>query len=162
MLLLRHALATLLDYGTHTHLTLWLHRLVNELPGPYWNHGKFASEQSNRISLPRIAAVPMRGLLRWGMPSYRITITIGTLRAGAQPPSVLPAAASAAGELTTVEASDIAIVSGMPRITVRFTADGAGFAKQVAGAVVSAVSALAEPLAATVTERVKGRWYVVR
>jgi len=34
VLLLRHALATLLDYGTHTHLTLWLHRVVNELPGP--------------------------------------------------------------------------------------------------------------------------------
>lgn len=135
---------------------------MNELPGPYWNHGKFASEQSNRISLPRNATWSMRGLLRWSMPSYRITITIGSLRAGVQPPSVLPMAVRAASELTTVEASDIAVVSGMPRITVRFTADDAQFAKQVAGAVISAVSILAEPVVSTITERVKSRWYVIR
>ena len=67
------------------------------------------------------------------MPSYRITITIGALRPGVEPPSVLPAAARAADELTTVEASDLGIVSGMPRIVVRFTADDAATA-QLAGA----------------------------
>lgn len=75
---------------------------------------------------------------------------------------MLPEAARAAGELTTVEASDLGIVSGMPRITVRFTADDSAFAQRVAGGVVSVVSSLAEPLATTVTQRVKGRWYVVR
>lgn len=96
------------------------------------------------------------------MPSYRITVTIGALRPGVEPPSVLPAAARAAAELTTVEASDLGIVSGMPRITVRFTADDAETAQSIAAHVVSVVSTLAEPLAATMTERVKGRWYVVR
>ena len=75
---------------------------------------------------------------------------------------MLPAAARAAAELTTVEASDLGIVSGMPRITVRFTGDDPAFAKRVAGHVVATVSSLAETLAATVTEGVKGRWYVVR
>lgn len=96
------------------------------------------------------------------MPSYRITITIGALRPGVEPPSVLPAAARAADELTTVEASDLGVVSGMPRIVVRFTADDAATAQTIARHVVTTVSTLAEPLAATVTERVKSRWYVVR
>ena len=96
------------------------------------------------------------------MPSYRITVTIGALRPGVRPESVLPSAARAAGELTTVEASDLAVVSGMPRIVVRFTADGTAPARTIGDHVVERLSTLAEPLAATVTERVKGRWYVVR
>jgi hypothetical protein len=96
------------------------------------------------------------------MPSYRVTVTIGALRQGIPPASVLPAAASAAGELTTVEASDLAIVSGMPRITVRFTADDAGSALRIGQQVVATTSSIAEALAWKVTERVKGRWYVVR
>ena len=96
------------------------------------------------------------------MPSFRVTVTIGALRPGTRPESVLPAAARAAGELTTVEASDLAIVSGMPRITVRFTADGAGSAMQIGEHVVASTSSLAEALAWKVTERVKGRWYLIR
>jgi hypothetical protein len=96
------------------------------------------------------------------MPSYRVTVTIGALRPGTRPESVLPAAARAAGELTTVEASDLAIVSGMPRITVRFTADDAGLAQRIGEHVVASTSSSAELLAWKVTERVKGRWYVVR
>lgn len=96
------------------------------------------------------------------MPSYRVTATIGALRPGVEPESVLPAAARSAGELTTVEASDLAIVSGMPRITVRFTADDAGHALRIGERVVASTSPSAEVLTWKVTERVKGRWYVVR
>ncbi len=96
------------------------------------------------------------------MPSYRITVTIGALRPGVEPPSVLPSAAHAAAELTTVEASDLGIVSGMPRITVRFTGDDPENARRIAAHVLTVVSSLAEPLATTVTERVKDRWLVVR
>jgi len=95
------------------------------------------------------------------MPSYRITVTIGALRPGVEPPSVLPSAARAAEELTTVEASDLGIVSGMPRITVRFTGDDPKSAHRIAQHVLEAVSTLAEPLASSVTERVKGRWLVI-
>lgn len=96
------------------------------------------------------------------MPSYRVTVTIGALRPGTRPESVLPAAARAAAESTTVEASDLAIVSGMPRITVRFTADDAGHALRIGEQVVASTSSIAETLAWKVTERIRGRWYVVR
>jgi hypothetical protein len=96
------------------------------------------------------------------MPSYRVTMTIGRLRAGTAPQAVLPEAVRAVGELTTVEASDVGIVSGMPRVIVRFTGDDSRHALGIGAHALAAVSTLAEPLATTVTERVGGRWYVVR
>ena len=96
------------------------------------------------------------------MPSYRITMTIGALKPGVAPDSVLPAAADAAREFCTVEAADVGIVAGMPRVTVRFTADDAELALQVGRHVVAVTGMAAEPLAWKVTERVGGRWYVVR
>ena len=96
------------------------------------------------------------------MPSYRVVLTIGALRGGIEPASVLPTARDAAAELANVESWDIGIVSGMPRITVRFTADTPGQARNVGRHVTSTVAEIAEPLAVKVTERVKGRWYVVR
>jgi hypothetical protein len=50
------------------------------------------------------------------MPSYRITLGVGALRAGTDPQSVLPTAAAAARELTTVEAWDLAVVRGEARM----------------------------------------------
>ena len=44
------------------------------------------------------------------MPSYRVIMTIGALQPGVRPDAVLPAAAAAAAERTTVEASDLATV----------------------------------------------------
>jgi hypothetical protein len=96
------------------------------------------------------------------MPSYRITMTIGALRAGVNPESVLPTAAEATREFGTVEAADVGIVAGMPRVTVRFTADDAELALQIGRHVVEATATAAEPVAWKVTERVGGRWYVVR
>lgn len=89
-------------------------------------------------------------------------MAIGALRARVAPDSVLPTAASAANELTTVEASDLSVVAGSARITVRFMADDADLALQIGRHVVAATQAVAEPLAWRVTERVNGRWYVVR
>jgi hypothetical protein len=95
------------------------------------------------------------------MPSFRVTMVIGALRNGVQPQSVLPAAAAAAEGLATVEASDLAIVAGTARITVRFTAEDAELARQIGEHVVAATGELAETQRWQVTERVKSRWYPV-
>ena len=96
------------------------------------------------------------------MPSFRVTLTIGALKSGVSAEAVLPAAADAAAELTTVEASDLGVVAGAARITVRFTADDAELALQLGHHVVASTRTVAEVLNWKVTERVKGRWYVVR
>ena len=96
------------------------------------------------------------------MPSYRVTMTVGMLRGAISPDQVLPTAADAARELTTVEAADLGIVAGAPRITIRYTADDAELARQLGSHVASATDAVAEVLQWKVTERMKGRWYVVR
>ncbi|MGO4690795.1 hypothetical protein [Glaciibacter sp. 2TAF33] len=95
------------------------------------------------------------------MPSFRVTMTLGALRSGVAPEAVVPHAASAAAELTTVEASDLAVVAGHARVTVRFTADDPELALQIADHVVAATDAVARPLDHAVTERVKGRWFRV-
>lgn len=96
------------------------------------------------------------------MPSYRVIMSIGTVHPGVRPDAVLPAAASAAAELTTVEASDLAVVAGQARATVRFTADDGDAALSIADHVLAATRRLAQPLSWLVTERVKGRWLPVR
>ncbi|MHA6695329.1 hypothetical protein [Homoserinimonas sp. A520] len=96
------------------------------------------------------------------MPSYRVTMTVGMLKPGVAPDRVLPVAAEAARELTTVEAADLGIVAGAPRITIRFTADDAELARQLGAHIAAATAQAAEVLVWKVTERVKGRWYVVR
>jgi hypothetical protein len=95
------------------------------------------------------------------MPSFRVTMTIGALRSGVAPDVVVPHAAAAAAELTTVEASDVAVVAGQARVTVRFTADDSELAVQIADHVVAATDAVAQPVSHTITERVKGRWFRV-
>ncbi|AWB88503.1 hypothetical protein [Homoserinimonas hongtaonis] len=96
------------------------------------------------------------------MPSYRITITIGALRPGVKPEQVLPAATEAAAAITTVEAFDLGIVAGAPRIVIRFTADDESVARRVAVHVIQATHAVAEALHPKLTRRDGGRWYVVR
>ena len=96
------------------------------------------------------------------MPSYRVIMSIGALQPGVRPDAVLPAAARAAAERTTVEASDLAVVAGSARATVRFTADDAQAALSIGAHVVQETRMLAEPVSWQVTERVKGRWFPVR
>ena len=95
------------------------------------------------------------------MPSFRITLTIGALLPGVAPDSVLSNLAAAA-ELTTVEASDIAVVAGSPRAIVRFTADDAAMALRVGAHVLASARTEVEPVSWQVTERVKARWNPVR
>ncbi|POH62477.1 hypothetical protein C3B61_16630 [Cryobacterium zongtaii] len=96
------------------------------------------------------------------MPSYRVIMSIGALQPGVRPEAVLPAAAGAAAELTTVEASDLAVVAGSARATVRFTADDGTAALAIGDHVVAKTGQVAAPVSWLVTERVKGRWLPVR
>jgi len=96
------------------------------------------------------------------MPSYRVIMTIGALQPGVRPDAVLPAAAAAAAERTTVEASDLAVVAGSARATVRFTADDGTAALAIGDHVVAQTRLVAAPVTWLVTERVKGRWLPVR
>ena len=91
------------------------------------------------------------------MASFRVTMTIGALAAGTAPQSVVPAAAAAVRELTTVEASDVAVVSGSARVTVRFTADDETVGRIAAHAVES-TRTVAEVVAWRVTRRDGARW----
>lgn len=95
------------------------------------------------------------------MPSFRVTLGIGALLPGTDPAVVLPSGAQAARELTTVEAYDLAIVHGRPRITVRFTAEDDDEAVQVARHVVRGVSSLADVLRPELTRRWGPRWHPV-
>jgi hypothetical protein len=87
-----------------------------------------------------------------------VIIPVGRLRPGVAAPAVEPAAAAAAAELTTVEASSVDVVGREARLTVRFTADRDSDALRVAERTVDAVSRLAETGSWRLTERVGGRW----
>ena len=89
-------------------------------------------------------------------------MTIGSLHAGSAPESVLPAAAAEAAEMTTVEASDLAVVAGSARATVRFTADDAATALRIGAHALEGTRARAGVVTWQVTERVHGRWLPVR
>ena len=92
------------------------------------------------------------------MPSYRVTMTIGALRAGTEAQSVVPLAAQATRELTTVEASALTLVAGEPRVVVRYTADDGELATQIGSHTVAVTDTLAEVRAWNITQRAGGRW----
>ncbi|XYX73644.1 hypothetical protein ACAD36_01624 [Clavibacter nebraskensis] len=92
------------------------------------------------------------------VPSYRITLTVGALRPGADPSAVLPAAADEAARLATLEANDIQVVRGEPRLTVRFTADDDAAAERIAAAVRARTAGLVDVLRGTITRRDGGTW----
>lgn len=95
------------------------------------------------------------------MPSFRVTITIGRLRPGVAPAAVEPAAAAAAESLTTLEASSVNVVRGAARLTIRFTAEDAELAHQVADHVVETVAESAEPVEWVLTVRARERWRTI-
>lgn len=84
-------------------------------------------------------------------------MTIGALGPGTIPQSVLPAAARAVSELTTVEASDLAVVSKSARVTVRFTAEDET-ARRIAEHAVERTGAIAQVVTWRMTRRDGGRW----
>jgi hypothetical protein len=93
------------------------------------------------------------------VPSYRVTVAVGALRAGVRPETVLPAAADAAAELTVVEASSVDVVAREARLTVRYIADTVDDAVTIAQHTVDRVETLARTGDWRVTERVGGRWF---
>ena len=93
------------------------------------------------------------------VPSYRVTLTIGALRAGVHPEQVLPAAAEAARERTTVEAWDLSVVRGEPRVSVRYTAQDDDQSVDLGRRVRATVSALADVGASRLDRRYGARWY---
>lgn len=95
------------------------------------------------------------------MPTYRITLAVGRLARGVAPETVLPAAADAARARVTVEASDLAVVRGEARVTVRYTADDDGQAVDVARRVRAIVSGLANVSSPVLSRRYGSRWHRV-
>lgn len=93
------------------------------------------------------------------MPSFRVMIAVGVLRPGVRPETVLPAAVAAGRDLTTVESSDVSVVAGQARITVRFMADDDPTAGRIADHVCATTGALVSLGEVTVTRRYGGRWY---
>jgi hypothetical protein len=92
------------------------------------------------------------------VPSYRVILSVGALRAGTPPEDVVPAAARSAAALAVVEASGVDVVRGEARITVRFTADDPASAAAVARRAVDGTGEVAEVVSWRLTERVGGRW----
>lgn len=92
------------------------------------------------------------------MPSFRVILGVGALRAGVQPPTVLPSVAEAVAMLTTVEAHSVELVAGEPRLVIRFTADDPEHALRIAAEADVTAGALAQVLSRRVLERVGGRW----
>ncbi|MGN6426025.1 MAG: hypothetical protein ACTHMF_04325 [Leifsonia sp.] len=93
------------------------------------------------------------------MPSFRVVVPVGRLRAGVPAPAIEPAAAEAARRLAVVEATSVDVVAGEARITVRFTADRLDDALAVALETVAGIDELAETGSWRLTERVGGRWF---
>jgi hypothetical protein len=85
-------------------------------------------------------------------------MTIGALAAGVRPEQVLPGAAAAIRRVAIVEASDLAVVSGSARVTVRFTGDDDPHANRVALHGIEGTKLLAGVLTWRVTRRDGGHW----
>lgn len=92
------------------------------------------------------------------MPSYRVTMTVGALRPGVPPERVQPRAEEAVSEIAVLEASSVDVVRGEARLTIRFTADDAELAEQVAHHVMATTAEVVELGRAILTERDGGTW----
>ena len=96
------------------------------------------------------------------MPSYRVLLVPGLLRAGTDPADVLPAAVEAARLHTTVEAGAVDVVRGQPRLTVRYEAADDLTAAHVGQVVVARAEELVVVETSRVTRRHGARWYPMR
>lgn len=91
------------------------------------------------------------------MPSYRSILTIGALRPGHGPQAVEDAARSAVTAFTTLESFRVDVVSGEPRVTIRFTGADDGEAREVHARTTTAVREVASAPRAVLTKVVSGR-----
>lgn len=92
------------------------------------------------------------------MPSFRVCFDIGRVMPGVSPAEVQPAAADAVGEFANVEANQVQVRGGVASIVVRFTAEDAREAIEVAHRATPRLAQSAEVQAAVLTKRVRGRW----
>lgn len=97
------------------------------------------------------------------MPSYRVDLEIGALRPGRRPQEVLDAAvASLAG--WHVDATDIDVIDGIPRVLVRFAVPPSSRTEEDATAmtasrsVIASVGLVAGTRRCWVRRRRAGRW----
>jgi hypothetical protein len=95
------------------------------------------------------------------MPSYRVTLAVGALAPTMRPEQVLPRAAALADERTVVEAQDVQLVRGEPRVVVRYEAEDDGVAMTVADHVTAGMRPEIEIRSDRVTRRDGGRWVPV-
>lgn len=91
------------------------------------------------------------------MPSYRSILTIGALRPGQQPDAVEQAARQAVTRTTALEAFQVDVVRGEPRVTVRFTAADDADARPVHERTLTAVREVAGAPRAVLAKVVGGR-----
>jgi hypothetical protein len=61
------------------------------------------------------------------MPSFRAQLQITGLRPGNAPEAVMDAAVTAVGSMHVVEANQLDLVAGIPRITVRFMVESSEY-----------------------------------
>lgn len=90
-----------------------------------------------------------------------MSLAVGLLRPGTSAPELLPELVRAAGGSTVVEASDLAVVRGQARVTVRFVGDDDAAARRTAWAVLARADELAETAEPRFTRRFGSRWYAV-
>ena len=100
------------------------------------------------------------------MPSYRAQLNIMGLRPGHAPEAVMDTAVAALAERHHVDANQLDVIAGVPRITVRYTVedDGRPDAAGIESAALmrAAVESVAVSEKLVVLRRVKGRWVVLR
>lgn len=95
------------------------------------------------------------------MPSYRVVLTVGRVHPGGNAQAVLPAAATAVGELTTVEAKSVGVRQGRAEATVRFEASGDDIARQIAPVAAQGAGVHAEILDIALRRQNGTRWPLV-
>ena len=95
------------------------------------------------------------------MPSFRVTVTVGDLRAGATADSVLPTATGAVADVANVEAAEVGVRRGRAQLTIRFTGDDDETAAQLGAHVASVVDTVARVSEWSVTRRARGDWVPV-
>ncbi|GER22817.1 hypothetical protein NCCP1664_13140 [Zafaria cholistanensis] len=101
------------------------------------------------------------------MPSFRAQLNIVGLRPGQRPEAVMETAVAAISARHHVEANQVDIVAGIPRITLRFTVEEPKrdaenrTARESAALMRAAVEAVAATERLAVLRRVRGRWVPV-
>ena len=95
------------------------------------------------------------------MPSYRVVLTVGRVHPGGNAQAVLPSAAGAVAELTTVEAKSVGVRQGRAEATVRFEASTDEIARQIAPVAAQAAATHAEILDLSLRRQNGTRWPIV-